>query len=98
VKSHRMGSFCGGAVQPKVDGGARSENPPKWSMKYLVMRASSGRWQRTGSESKAVGRRRGGLTAKERTMPSCLWLFLSGGRQFGEEAQARAVLEEVALA
>jgi hypothetical protein len=50
-----------------VDGDARPDErlgkPPKWSTKYLVMRVSSGRWQRTDSGLKMDGRRRGGLAA-----------------------------------
>jgi hypothetical protein len=102
VTAHRMGSFRGGTVWPKADGGARTDErsgkPPKWSTKYLAMRASSGRWQRIGSGSKVDGRRRGGLAAKERTAPGCLRSAPSGGRWFRKEAQAQAMLEEVALA
>jgi hypothetical protein len=69
VKAHRTGSFHGGAVRPKADGGARpderSGKAPMSSMKYLAMRASSGRWQRTSSGSKPVSRCRGGLMVKE---------------------------------
>jgi hypothetical protein len=101
VKAHRMGSFRGGAVRPKADDDARpderSGKPPKSSTKYLAMRVSSGRWQRTSSGSKADDWRKGGLTAKERMAPGCLRPALSGSWRFGEEAQARAVLEEVAL-
>jgi hypothetical protein len=64
-----MGSFHGGVVRPKADDGARpderSGKPPKWSTKYLAMRGSSGRWQRTSSGSKAIGQCRGGLATKE---------------------------------
>jgi hypothetical protein len=97
-----MGSFHGGAVWLKANGDARSDERsgklPKWLMKYLVMRASSGRWQRIGSGSKADGRRRGGLVVKVRMASGCMRLALSGSGWFREEAQARAVLEEVALA
>jgi hypothetical protein len=102
MKAHRTGSFRGGAVWPKVDGGARPDKrsgmPPNWSTMYLAMRVSLGRWQRIGSGSKADGRRRGGLTVKERTTSSCMPSAPIGGRRFEEVAQARAVLEEVGLA
>jgi hypothetical protein len=102
VKAHWTGYFRGGAVLPKADGGSRpderSGKPPKCSMKYLVMRASLGRWQRTDSRSKANDRCRGGLAAKERMALGCLRSAPSGNRWFREEAQAREVLKEVALA
>jgi hypothetical protein len=48
MKAHRTGSFRGGAVWPKVDGGARPDErsgmPPNWSTMYLAMRVSLGRW------------------------------------------------------
>jgi hypothetical protein len=73
MEAHQTGSFHGSAVWLKGDSGGRpderSGKPPKWSTKYLAMRASSGRWQRTGSGSKAVGQRRGGLAAKKRMAP-----------------------------
>jgi hypothetical protein len=102
MEAHRTGSFRGSAVRLKVDGGARPDErlgkPLKWSTKYLAMRASSGRWQRTGSGSKAVGQCRGGLAAKERTAPGSAqgflavdgsahgWLQLDGDTAAHEEA------------
>jgi hypothetical protein len=40
------------------------------------MRASSGRWQSTGSGSKAVDRHRGSLAVKDRTTSGSAWGFL----------------------
>jgi hypothetical protein len=76
-----MGSFRGGTVRPKADGGARlderSGKPPKWSMKYLAMRVSSGMWQRTGSVLKVVSQRRRGLVVKERMVSGSARGFLA---------------------
>jgi hypothetical protein len=81
MEAHQTGSFHGGVVRPKADDGARpderSGKPPKWSTKYLAMRGSSGRWQRTSSGSKAVGQCRGGLAAKERMAPGSTRGFLT---------------------
>jgi hypothetical protein len=81
MEAHQTGSFHGSTVRPKADSGTRpderSGKPSKWSMKYMAMRASSGRWQRTGSGSKVVGRRRGGLAVKERTASCSVWGFLA---------------------
>jgi hypothetical protein len=46
-------------------------------MKYLAMRASSGRWERIGSGSKAVSQRRGDLVAKERMASGLAQGFLA---------------------